>query len=110
MLSREQAKAFGKPHLAEPSRAARQQFQASLLPFLRDGASRAPPLPAVATQPAAPPHRCASPACLPAHCPPQVTPRRWLAFCNPPLRQLITATLGNDRWINDTDRLKVSQG
>lgn len=36
-----------------------------------------------------------------------VTPRRWLAFCNPPLRQLITETLGNERWINDTDRLKV---
>ncbi|KAL4434815.1 hypothetical protein ABPG77_005342 [Micractinium sp. CCAP 211/92] len=35
-----------------------------------------------------------------------VTPRRWLAFCNPPLRALITDTLGNERWINDTDRLK----
>lgn len=39
-----------------------------------------------------------------------VTPRRWLAFCNPPLRALITETLGNERWINDTDRLKVSAG
>ena len=36
-----------------------------------------------------------------------VTPRRWLAFCNPPLRQLITATLGTDDWINDLDQLKV---
>ncbi|PRW61146.1 starch phosphorylase [Chlorella sorokiniana] len=35
-----------------------------------------------------------------------VTPRRWLAFCNPPLRQLITETLGNERWINDTEQLK----
>lgn len=30
-----------------------------------------------------------------------VTPRRWLAFCNPPLRELITETLGSDAWIND---------
>lgn len=37
-----------------------------------------------------------------------VTPRRWLAFCNPPLRELITKTLGTERWINDTERLKVS--
>ena len=36
-----------------------------------------------------------------------VTPRRWLAFCNPPLRQLITDTLGTDDWINDLDLLKV---
>ena len=36
-----------------------------------------------------------------------VTPRRWLAFCNPPLRELITATLGSDAWINDLDQLKV---
>ena len=34
-----------------------------------------------------------------------VTPRRWLAFCNPPLRELITKTLGDDAWINDLDRL-----
>lgn len=38
-----------------------------------------------------------------------MTPRRWLAFCNPPLRQLITETLGNERWINDTERLKVGE-
>ena len=37
-----------------------------------------------------------------------VTPRRWLAFCNPPLRQLITNTLGTDAWINDLNLLKVS--
>ena len=36
-----------------------------------------------------------------------VTPRRWLAFCNPGLRDLITETLGNDAWINDLDRLQV---
>ena len=36
-----------------------------------------------------------------------VTPRRWLAFCNPPLRQLITDTLGTDVWINDLNLLKV---
>ena len=36
-----------------------------------------------------------------------VTPRRWLAFCNPPLRSLITDTLGTDAWINDLDLLKV---
>eukprot|EP00210_Caulerpa_lentillifera_P007275 g6957.t1 len=27
-----------------------------------------------------------------------VTPRRWLAFCNPDLSELITSTLGNDNW------------
>lgn len=37
-----------------------------------------------------------------------VTPRRWLAFCNPPLRQLISDTLGTDEWINDLDLLQVS--
>lgn len=36
-----------------------------------------------------------------------VTPRRWLAFCNPPLRQLISDTLGTDEWINDLDLLQV---
>ena len=36
-----------------------------------------------------------------------VTPRRWLAFCNPPLRALITDTLGTDAWINDLDLLKA---
>lgn len=36
-----------------------------------------------------------------------VTPRRWLAFCNPPLRDLITSTLGTDSWINNLDLLKA---
>jgi glucan phosphorylase len=36
-----------------------------------------------------------------------VTPRRWLAFCNPPLRDLITETLGSQRWIKEPERLKV---
>lgn len=31
-----------------------------------------------------------------------VTPRRWLAFCNPPLSKLITDTLGDNNWITDT--------
>lgn len=35
-----------------------------------------------------------------------VTPRRWLAFCNPPLRQLISNTLGTDEWINDLNLLQ----
>jgi starch phosphorylase len=39
-----------------------------------------------------------------------VTQRRWLAFCNPPLRQLISKTLGNERWIKDLDLLTVSVG
>lgn len=30
-----------------------------------------------------------------------VTPRRWLAWCNPELSQIITDTLGTDAWIND---------
>jgi len=34
-----------------------------------------------------------------------VTQRRWLAFCNPPLRQLISKTLGNQRWVKDLDLL-----
>ncbi|MEW5319329.1 MAG: hypothetical protein WDW38_010488 [Sanguina aurantia] len=34
-----------------------------------------------------------------------VTPRRWLAWCNPELSALITATLGNDEWINNTEQL-----
>lgn len=34
-----------------------------------------------------------------------VTPRRWLAFCNPPLRDLITSTLGSERWISHLDDL-----
>ena len=37
-----------------------------------------------------------------------VTPRRWLAFCNPPLRQLITETLGTETWVNDLTTLKVT--
>lgn len=36
-----------------------------------------------------------------------VTPRRWLAFCNPPLRALITRTLGNEAWINKLTQLTV---
>jgi starch phosphorylase len=34
-----------------------------------------------------------------------VTPRRWLAFCNPALSALITKTLGSDNWITDTYEL-----
>ena len=34
-----------------------------------------------------------------------VTPRRWLAWCNPALAALITEALGGDQWINDTARL-----
>ena len=37
-----------------------------------------------------------------------VTPRRWLAFCNPGLSELITETLGTDAWINDMSLLTVS--
>lgn len=37
-----------------------------------------------------------------------VTPRRWLAFCNPPLRDLLSETLGTDDWINNLDMLKVA--
>jgi len=36
-----------------------------------------------------------------------VTQRRWLAFCNPPLRNLLTKTLGSDAWITDLDQLVV---
>ena len=35
-----------------------------------------------------------------------VTPRRWLAFCNPELAELITKTLGSNEWITHTDQLK----
>mmetsp|Transcript_15868 Transcript_15868/g.40295 ORF Transcript_15868/g.40295 Transcript_15868/m.40295 type:complete len:1250 (-) Transcript_15868:119-3868(-) len=35
-----------------------------------------------------------------------VTPRRWLAFCNPPLRNLINETLGTDAWISRLDLLE----
>jgi starch phosphorylase len=34
-----------------------------------------------------------------------VTPRRWLAWCNPELSALITEALGSDDWINNTERL-----
>jgi len=35
-----------------------------------------------------------------------VTQRRWLAFCNPPLRRVITEALGGDEaWITDLDLL-----
>lgn len=36
-----------------------------------------------------------------------VTPRRWLAFCNPELAALITDTLGSDKWMKDLDQLQV---
>eukprot|EP00879_Flechtneria_rotunda_P002992 GHRR01003210.1.p1 GENE.GHRR01003210.1~~GHRR01003210.1.p1 ORF type:complete len:957 (+),score=328.75 GHRR01003210.1:132-3002(+) len=35
-----------------------------------------------------------------------VTQRRWLAFCNPPLRKLISQTLGSDSWITDLSQLE----
>ena len=34
-----------------------------------------------------------------------VTPRRWLAFCNPPLRALISSALKTDAWIGEADLL-----
>ena len=34
-----------------------------------------------------------------------VTPRRWLAWCNPGLAALITETLGTDTWPNDLNLL-----
>lgn len=34
-----------------------------------------------------------------------VTQRRWLAACNPGLRQLITKTLGSEDWITDLSQL-----
>jgi len=34
-----------------------------------------------------------------------VTQRRWLAFCNEPLRDLITEALGSDAWIGDLYKL-----
>jgi len=30
-----------------------------------------------------------------------VTPRRWLAYCNPELASVITETLGSDKWITE---------
>jgi len=35
-----------------------------------------------------------------------VTQRRWLAFCNPELSELITETLGTDAWIKELDLLQ----
>jgi len=35
-----------------------------------------------------------------------VTPRRWLAFCNPELASVITRRLGSDAWIKDATLLK----
>jgi len=35
-----------------------------------------------------------------------VTPRRWLAWCNPELSALITKKLGSDAWIRDLDQLE----
>jgi starch phosphorylase len=35
-----------------------------------------------------------------------VTPRRWLAFCNPGLSALITKKLGSDEWIKNTYELQ----
>ena len=36
-----------------------------------------------------------------------VTPRRWLAYCNPRLAALITQTLGSAEWIKHADQLQV---
>lgn len=36
-----------------------------------------------------------------------VTQRRWLAFCNPPLRKLISKTLGSEKWITDLYQVQV---
>lgn len=35
-----------------------------------------------------------------------VTPRRWLAWCNPELASLITETLGGDKWITEAYMLE----
>jgi starch phosphorylase len=35
-----------------------------------------------------------------------VTQRRWLAFCNPPLRALVTEALGTDGWIGDLELVR----
>eukprot|EP00951_Prasinocladus_malaysianus_P034661 scaffold351276_cov35-Prasinocladus_malaysianus.AAC.1 len=35
-----------------------------------------------------------------------VTQRRWLAFCNPGLRKLISDKLGNEEWITDLEMLQ----
>jgi len=36
-----------------------------------------------------------------------VTQRRWMAFANPELRELITTTLGSEEWIADMTKLKA---
>lgn len=36
-----------------------------------------------------------------------VTPRRWLAMCNPPMQKLLTDTLGSNAWINDLNMLEA---
>ena len=35
-----------------------------------------------------------------------VTQRRWLAFCNPDLRDLISDALGSNAWISELDQLR----
>ncbi|WP_237702397.1 glycogen/starch/alpha-glucan phosphorylase [Opitutus terrae] len=35
-----------------------------------------------------------------------ITPRRWLAQCNPQLSALITRTLGSEAWVRDLDLLR----
>ena len=35
-----------------------------------------------------------------------VTPRRWLAFCNPQLSEVITEAIGTDEWVTDTALLE----
>ena len=35
-----------------------------------------------------------------------VTPRRWIAFCNPAQSAVVTKWLGSDEWILDADKLK----
>ena len=35
-----------------------------------------------------------------------MTPRRWLAYCNPELSTLISQTLGSDEWIKHADKLQ----
>jgi starch phosphorylase len=39
-----------------------------------------------------------------------VTPRRWLAFCNPALSSLITKTLGSDRWAGKQGKPLLNRG
>lgn len=36
-----------------------------------------------------------------------VTQRRWLAFCNPPLRNLVTEMLGTGEWVKELTLLEV---